>query len=141
MLYDLLVLVQMSRRTSAGGSPMNMEADEKVAPRARYGGGEVKYPDAASMRADLENFLRHGLLWVAGDSFPAALEEFVFDLVLPNSKRLSYRGQVIARPGPGRAMVRISNWTEQSCVPIEAALGSAHTGADGRANAAPAQAR
>lgn len=89
-------------------------------PRAIFEGGAVRYPDAASLRSDLEPFLRHGIVPVVGEHLPAPMEELDFAIELPGGARVMAHGQVISLRDAS-ALLRVAPWSEADWAALEAA--------------------
>lgn len=89
-------------------------------PRARFEGGAVRYLDAASVRGDLEPFLRHGIVPVVGEKLPAPMEELDFAIELPGGARVVAHGQVISLRDAS-ALIRVAPWSEADWAALEAA--------------------
>ncbi|MSP62396.1 MAG: serine/threonine protein kinase [Myxococcales bacterium] len=89
-------------------------------PTARFRDGEVSYTSIEGLRADLDQFLSHGILWTAGEQFPPPLEEFVFQLRLPGAPSLWLEGQIISRRGPN-ALIQVAHWNAARLDKVRAA--------------------
>lgn len=93
-------------------------------PSAHYSSGEVRYPDAAALKADLVPYLSQGVLWARGTDLPPPLREFPFKLLLPDGTSFTLRGQIVSRVGEN-ALIRLSSWTPAHFAAAEAAARAA----------------
>src|SRR5438309_195580 len=88
---------------------------------ARYQGGELHYPDAASLRADFDAYVSHGVIRAVGEALPLALSEFEFRFTLPDGNILPLSGRVIAG-GPEGALVEVIDWGPKHLSAVRAAI-------------------
>ena len=93
-------------------------------PTAQYLSGEVRYPDAAALKADLIPYLSQGVVWARGKDLPPPLREFPFKLTLPDGTSFTLRGQIVSRVGEN-ALIRLSSWTPAHLAAAEAAVRAA----------------
>ncbi len=89
-------------------------------PLATFSAGRVSYPDGEAVRRDLEPYLGHRVLFVAGAAFPPSMDDFSFELALPGGTVIATRGKVISNP-PGTALIQITQWSDSMWLAIQKA--------------------